>query len=486
MSSLRATTTLRQLRSQPLWRLLAADKAPAVLAMLQTLLFEADKALPGSVLLERLTRELELQRSLGEDFPQGPAAYLADWLGQGWVTRRFPPGAPEEEYSLTTDAAAAIRFMATLLRPRVSATESRLATVISQLSRLAEETDANPRSRMEALLAERERIDREIDAVSRGAIKTLAPERALERTREIIALADELMGDFRRVRDDFAKLNMSLRESLLENEESRGTVLEALFAGVDLIAESESGKTFAAFWRLLTDPDQSATFELALTDVMSRPFSRALEPAERRFLLRLTGALTDEGGGVHDVLQHFARSLKSFVQSSEYLEQRRLHSLLKAAQKAAVVAKDAGRVNAAVGYSLALTSSRIRSVSQWSLYDPTERAVDVTMVDAPAADISLDEVGELVRQSEIDMRTLKAHITQALSQSSQVSIADLLRDFPAEQGLGSVVGYIALGVKFGEVAQTPLTVAWTGTDGMGREATVPGVYFLKERLHELN
>jgi len=38
-------------------------------------------------------------------------------------------------------------------------------------------------------------------------------------------------------------------------------VLDALFAGVDVIGESDAGKTFAAFWRLLTDPEQSATLE---------------------------------------------------------------------------------------------------------------------------------------------------------------------------------------------------------------------------------
>ena len=252
--------------------------------------------------------------------PQTAQAYVADWLKQGWLTRRLPTGASEEVYELGVEAANVIRFLATTLKPRMAATESRLATVILQLTRLAEETDMNPQTRIAALVSERDRIDREIEAVRKGAVKPLPDDRAIERAREIISLADELAGDFRRVRDEFGKLNRGLRQSLIENEGSRGEVLESLFAGVDLIGESDAGKTFAAFWRLLTDPEQSEALFEALESVIGRPFARQLDPFERKFLLNLTATLMDEGSGVHDVLQNFARSLKSFVQSREFLE----------------------------------------------------------------------------------------------------------------------------------------------------------------------
>jgi hypothetical protein len=485
LKSFRALAALRNLRSQALWRLLAADKSPIVLAILQTLLLETEKTLSSSVLNERLTREIEQLRAIGEDLPQTAQAYIADWLAQGWLTRRFPAGATEEEYELTTDAANAIRFITTMLKPRVAATESRLAVVMLQLTRLAEETDSNPKTRLAALVAERERIDREIESVQHGGVKTLPDDRALERIREIIGLADELSGDFRRVRDDFDKLNRDLRESLMENEGSRGDVLDALFAGVDLIGESDSGKTFAAFWRLLTDPEQSATLETALGEIIGRSFARALDGRERRFLLRLTRVLLDEGSSVHEVLQTFARSLKTFVQSREYLEQRRLHSLLKDAQRAALETKEHVRPNHSLGYSLMLTSSQVRSVSQLAMYDPSQRITNADMQEAVASEIGLDTVSELIRQSEIDFRTLKQHIRSILETQTQASIRQLLESFPAEQGLGSVVGYVALGAKHGEITRDTETVCWQGDDEVIRRARVPTIYFLRERYIEV-
>jgi hypothetical protein len=94
-------------------------------------------------------------------------------------------------------------------------------------------------------------------------------------------------------------------------------------------------------------------------------------------------------------------------------------------------------------------------------------------------------VSELVRQSEIDFRTLKAHLRTILERQSQVTIAQTLTEFPAEQGLGSVVGYVALGAKHGEVTDGIELVTWEGDDATRRRAKVPTIYFMKERYLEL-
>jgi len=485
MNAARISASLRVLREQPLWQLLAATKAAPVLAVLRTVLFDGDSVLPGSVLQERVARELDALQASGWDLPQGPQAYLADWLRQGWLVRRLPDGAPEETYELSADAAAALRFVGTLLAPKTTATESRLATVIGQITRLADDTDTQPERRIAALQAERDRIDREIAGLRGGVVHALPADRALERAREVIRLADELAGDFRRVRDDFDRLNRNLRQSLVENDGSRGEVLEQLFAGIDVIGQSDAGRTFAAFWRLLTDPMQSSALFDALEAVIARPFARQLTARERRFLLGLTATLMKEGGGVHDVLQHFARSLKAFVQSREFREQRRLHALLKEATQAALQAKEAVRPNQTLGFAMTLTSGSIRSASQWQLYDPAERVADAAMdAEAPSL-LSLETVAELVRQSEIDFRTLRAHIRDALQHAGQVSVGSLLAAYPAEQGLGSVVGYVALGARHGELTAGTEDVSWIGADLQRRGARVPAVYFIRERCVEL-
>lgn len=473
------------LREGPVWKLLAADHGPLILALLQSLFADDTKTLPVSVAVERLARDLDDLRAQGHVLAQTAQAYLADWLVQGWLGRRLPAGSQEEEFELSVDALAALRWVASQEKPRSAATESRLASVIEQVLRLAEETDNNPKSRLASLGAERERLDREIARIGRGRLKVLSDERAIERAREVIRQAQELAGDFRSVRDAFDRLNRELRQSLMESDGSRGDVLEQLFAGIDLISDSPPGRTFTAFWRLLTDGEQSRALAEALDAITDRGFARSLEPRERRFLQSLTAVLMSEGGEVHEVLQQFARSLKHFVQSREYQEQRRLHTLLRQAQQAALEARDVVRPNATIGFQLHLTSSQIRSASQWGLFDPNLRIPDAAMAEAGVSDLSLDVIEELVRQSEIEFRTLREHIRSLLAEQSQISVAEILARFPAEQGLGSVVGYVALGARHGERTEGRQLVGWTGHDGVERRARVPALYFTRERILEL-
>jgi hypothetical protein len=107
------------------------------------------------------------------------------------------------------------------------------------------------------------------------------------------------------------------------------------------------------------------------------------------------------------------------------------------------------------------------------------------MRDGDAAPIGLETVSELVAQSEIDFRSLKLQVRALLERQSQASVADILRVYPAGQGLGSVVGLLALGSRHGLVTGGSETVSWTGADEQLRSARIPTVYFVKERINEL-
>jgi len=473
----------QRLRRESAWALLALDHAPAALGLLQIHLLDKERRLPSSILLERLRQDLEQLRAQGIDLPQTAEAYLGNWLRTGYLMRSFQPGASEEEYELSASAVRAIQFIQGLSERRAFATETRLSLVIDQLRQLAEQTETDPQVRIDALLRERARLDEEIEAVRSGRVEPLPEERALERTREILALAQELANDFRRVRDEFQTLNRSLREQIVENEGSRGEVLEKVFSGVDLVAESDAGRTFRAFWRLLTDPEQTLDFEEALDRVLPRDFARRLDRRERRFLMQVTRVLLDNGGEVHEVFQQFARGLKQFVQSRAYQEQRRLNRLLRQAQRSALEVKEHFRPTDDIGHELHLTSANLRSLAQWQLHDPSLDRVEGGIATASQAEISLEAVGELLAQSEIDFRRLRQQVDALLARHEQVSVADVIEHYPAEQGLGTIVGLLALASREGIPSEVRDRVCWTGLDGVARCAHIPRIYFVRGK-HE--
>jgi hypothetical protein len=128
-----------------------------------------------------------------------------------------------------------------------------------------------------------------------------------------------------------------------------------------------------------------------------------------------------------------------------------------------------------------LSSASLRSVSQRRLHDPSLDAVDRGIETAVESVIGLEAIAELVAQSEIDFRSLQEHIADLLAAHGQVTVGDLLCRYPAEQGLGTVVGYLALGVRDGIVAEGTERVSWRGRDGIERAARIPRIYFVSGR-----
>src|ERR1700731_1583429 len=118
MKASKTIATYQRLRNQPLWRLLAADNGPVIIALLQNHLLESTQGVPASLFYERIGRDIEELRAQGQDFPQTAQAYVADWLAAGFLSRRFLPGAAEEEYELSSAAASAIRFISSLIKPQ--------------------------------------------------------------------------------------------------------------------------------------------------------------------------------------------------------------------------------------------------------------------------------------------------------------------------------------------------------------------------------
>ena len=90
------TARYRTLRDAPMWRLLASQQGPLVIGILQALLYEEERTLPGSVFLERLA-PLWAEATLEAVSPEDARALAARFVREGYLVTRLPAGALEEQ-----------------------------------------------------------------------------------------------------------------------------------------------------------------------------------------------------------------------------------------------------------------------------------------------------------------------------------------------------------------------------------------------------
>ena len=494
--------TYEQLRRASTWRLLAATKAPAVLAILQATFPSGDRRLPRSELIARVGAHLHLLHddhdapdergdhdeaseeleTAGEARPGRTAAeYVDGWVREGYLTRRDDAHRTETTFEPSPATIDAIQFIASLEEHRPTTTESRLQLVVQQFERLAQETETDRDVRLADLQRRRERIEAEIRELAEGELMLPSADASVDRLRDILQIAAELSGDFLQYREDLRAVDLRLREQILSPEGSRGEILEQLLAGDDLLGQSTVGRTFTAFFRMLNDPVQTRTTQELVDRLLERDFARTLSRDEREKLANVFSDLYEPAQEVLDVKTELYRSLARFVRSQDFRQHRVMLELLQEAQGLALAQKDEVPTRAPFTLELDLSRVQLSSVSQHRLKDPTDPGAPAEAEVHDATALSVEVLQDLVRTNDIDLVGLTGDVNEVRGLAGQASIGDVLRHKPAEQGLASVIGLMFLATGHAQAREgSSEIVGWRELDGNDYAAKVPAFYFLED------
>lgn len=477
---------LRQARSQPMWKLIASDDAANVMSILKGILGDQDRLLKASVCLERVSRALEMLRQEGEDLKQGAKEYIALWVGSGWLNRRIIGEDSEESYELSAAAQSALRWSDEIAQPRTLATESRLSIVIEGVVSLANETNPDSSERIALMIKSRDELDVKIRQGMSGNLTLMNDQQAKEALDNILEIAKGISGDFSNHRENLTGIDRTFRRKLIEGGQSRHEVLNSVFSSIEILAETDSGKSFLAFWKLLIDPVKSELMESAVQDILKRKFAQKLPREDRIFLGRLSDVLMSEARGVHSIIYGLSKSLKTFVQSREYKEHQRIRGLITDAQKMALKVSQLHKSTAETGYEITLPVTTINSVTQGQLRMPESMVPKQKMVVSEESNVSIGDITAQILSAEIDMATLIENIRDALSKSPGINLTELSEKYPMNQGLGSLLGYMQLATKHAfENTQKANRVTWTDQAGNTKTVKVNYIEFTKESAHDL-
>lgn len=496
MSVLSQAHALERLQTEhAAWRLLKADLAPVIVSVLDAHLGGETRRIESEELYELVDADLDDLRAHGFLLPGMARAYCAEWRAVGYLVRRPAEASRGETFELSGSALTAVRFLAQLAQPRQTATESRLAGIAAQLRQLAVDSDPDAVRRIERLEAQRAAIDAEIEAINRGESPALERERGLERIRDIVALAEDIPSDFGRVRGEFEELNRDLRAKVIESDEAQREVLDEIFRGVDLIDQSEAGRSFSSFSSLVLDPERGQEVEEDIRSVLEREFTADLSAAERRFLRRLLRTLKAHSSEIHGVITVFARGLRRYVQSQDYQRDRVLRRELRDALSAAHTVSAYIKPFSPTEAELELSAVQLRSIGAIHIHDPSANDAPEHILSHVAETVSIEELRAIARETEIDFTELARNINALLAEHRKardtgsgagtsegieeptVTTGEVLDAFPATQGVASVAGILLLGAQQGTPTESHEIIRWTGLDGVRRQSRVPGYRF---------
>lgn len=474
---------LRQ--NHPAWRLLRSDHAPLVTSFLNRVFIAPnERVMSQADLVEALKDELfALRERLGQEvFPKPALDYLNDWAAndKGWLRKFYRQDSDEPYFDLTPSTEKAISWLVTLTERSFVGTESRLLTLFELLKQMSEGSESDPQARIAELHKRRDEIDAEIDRVLAGDIPLLDDTALKDRFQQFTQLARELLTDFREVEQNFRVLDRRVRERIALWEGGKGALLEEIIGERDLIADSDQGRSFRAFWDFLMSSRRQEELSLLLERVLSlRPVAELKPDARTR---RLHYDWLEAGEHTQRTVAQLSQQLRRFLDDQTWLENRRIMDILHGIEAKALAVRELPPIGDFT--DIAEIVAEIELPMERPLYTPTFKPVISDAV-LESGDVDLD-AAVLYTQVVIDRARLAHNVRHALQDSSQITLGELCEMQPLQNGLSELVAYLQLcGDDFKVVVDEGTTdaIVWQSVDDDGekhvRQASLPRVIFVR-------
>ncbi|RUR68574.1 DUF3375 family protein [Variovorax guangxiensis] len=474
---------LRQ--SHPAWRLLRSDHAPLVASFLHRVFVAPNvRVMSQADLAEALEDELfELRERVGPNsFPKAAVEYLNDWAGndKGWLRKFYALGSDEPQFDLTPPAERAIAWLGTLTARAFVGTESRLLTLFELLKQMSQGSEADPAARIAELHKRRDEIDAEIAKILGGDVPLLDDTALKERFQQFIALARELMTDFREVEQNFRGLDRRVRERIALWDGAKGLLLEEIMGERDAIADSDQGRSFRAFWDFLMSSRRQEELSAMLERVLSLPAVSDLKPDTRT--RRVHYDWLEAGEHAQRTVSQLSQQLRRFLDDQAWLENRRIMDILRGIEAKALALRESPPAGETMRIAVPVVDLELPM--ERPLYTPAFKPSIVdTALESGESDV---DAGALFSQVVIDKAQLERHVRHALQDRTQVTLQELTQMQPLRHGLAELVAYLQLADQtFAAVIDEATTdaVFWqvAGHDGLARsrKARLPRVIFVR-------
>ena len=478
--------TLESLRrNHPAWRLLASDNATLVATFLhKVFLVQRVHGLPQSDLVSRLDDLLYVLKAEGDDtFRQSAEKYLEFWSqdATGWLRKYYPPGSDEPHYDLTPATEKALTWLEALTQGSFVGTESRLITVFELLRQLVSGSSEDPEVRLRDLERRRAELDREIADVKAGKKPVLDEVKARDRFQQAAAMARDLLSDFRQVEENFRALDRQTREQIALWSGTKGELVGTILGQREAIAESDQGRSFRSFWDFLMDPARQEELGKLWEEAVSLPAILALKPDPR--LKHIHYDWLGAGDHTQRTIALLSGQLRRFLDDRVWWENRRIAQILHEIEVKALSLRD--NLPPGVFFEIDALAPELDMPLERPLYSPPFR-VDLSSDMQRGTGDEVD-AGLLFDQVLVDRQRLEAWVDQALDDTGQTTLDQLVKNHPLEHGLAEVVTWLGIAsdrpeTVFDDGAESGLS--WKDQRGRWRTAKGCRIIFTRRVTHD--
>ncbi len=397
--------------------------------------------------LEPFDEQEEGEIPLFERYRNRARRLLRDWESRDKRYLRGDNNAEGRyEYSLTEHPTRAWQWLETLEQREFSGARSRLDDIFEKMRRVIEnsreKTDAD---RIAELTEKQQELQRQITDIQSGKspYKPFDAVRIQEEYDGLLEQVRALSTDFKAVESNFERIRTDILRKQATQDGSKGALLGSMLDARDELDRTPQGISFNAFFEELRDAQRQQQFANYVQELINVLEEHEIAHDSDRLLTRLHRHLLSEARPVMDANRRIADRISRMMAQNTAHDRQLLKERI-AAIKAAVLDPDFANspINlAAPFWEIGSDRAAVKLPLEKKLNpQPDESAFRFAMPQSVSSDrpeLALD--GE-----ELITTRLNAHLADALETFGQMTLLDLLKKHPLNEGLAEVLAYLSI------------------------------------------
>lgn len=377
------------------------------------------------------------------DFDDKAKLYIDRWIDSHYLRNVMDDNSKEPYVLLSKHIEKVFQVFELLKEKEFVGTESKFKDIFHKLRDIIENANPDKEKRLAELEKRKQAIDEEIRRIKiDGYVSTYEDYQIKSRYDEVNRLANELIGDFKEVEDNFKDITRRIYERQQQSDLSKGKLLRETFDALYELKSTDQGKSFYAFWQFMLDDDGQKDFQNLTREVYQVLEDRGIEVTSRslrkfKTLLHLAARKVLDKNGV------LADKLSREIIARDQLETRKTRELMSAIRQLAIQKLQKPSVKETW---LELDGNpEIYLPLERKLGEKTEINTYTSKAEKVAIDLQdIDELSKIYNADLIDKKILLANINELLQNKTQVSLYEVIIKKGITKGLAELLAYITL------------------------------------------
>lgn len=369
-------------------------------------------------------------------------SYIESWANEGYLWKGNING--EEFCELTYDSQQIFEWVLEQNKIKDSmSTGFKIKEIFEKINNIIIESETDKEKVLENLLKEKEELEKKVKRIkkSNSKIQSLDSRQIKEKYLNANRLAQELITDFKKVENNFVKIKNKIIEKEVENDYSKGDLVEIFLDEYSNLESSDEAKSFNEFFDFLNSKRRTNEFDDLFEKLITLLEKNNIN-YESSFLSNFKKPLISSAERVNKRKRQLNSRLAQIIQQGNLKERKDFLNIIREIKKYSIKNKEIlNKSN--INLEIEFTANIDLPLDKRLTHENSEPIYSEDIIEVSKPDSNGSKMKSFYNKDFVNSKIIRKNIKSFLKINEKTTLGQILEDYPISKGINELLVYFA-------------------------------------------